>query len=787
MENMQEKLYSGSPDNKKGRWNWLMLGILVSLIAASIFTSFYGAFRSLVENYNKVALEGDQNVNWLYQNTYILYRDLYNVKNQCHESYMNIYLQEDSLSQWFLSQGTEISVQDQDRSDFQTESSEEKTVHGDESVLEISHELGERLDALAEIFLRIEDSYSVLNNAYGYVIQDHQTDCYVTNMSEEELVNLSIDSHFLLSFIFDSAGNVSVGEEIIADDPVSLRRTAGNAVKEIMQLNAAYEGLISGPVDCTVTYTVPQKTWRKNSDAFSYLLLDDRYTFEGHYSFSYLMVGYHSNVEYWNYEQYSGAPACLIFLTVFVFGLGIFLPVRTFRPWSERKICSLPVEGLALIGFLLLICYEPCMELVAFVAGGRANIVLEEYLSSYMGSILRDPVIIVGNVSVFTMLFLCVWFLGISVRPVREEGLWKYLRKRSLVWRLGGYIKNHVKSTIRSVYHYFLHVDLTKDSIKAIRRLVLFNALILAVISVTWLGGLGIVVVYSLVLYLILKKYISNLQKRYSILLKAVDEMAEGNLNVTIEEDLGVFEPFKPQIIKIQNGFKKAVDEEVRSQHMKTELITNVSHDLKTPLTAIITYVNLLKNPDLTEEQRREYLDTLERKSLRLKVLIEDLFEISKANSRNVTLNLMPVDIMSLIKQVALEMKDKLDEAQLDIRMNLTDEKVIISLDSQKTYRIYENLFSNVAKYALHGTRVYVNGFRIDDTVVITVKNISELELTVDPSELTERFVRGDAARNTEGSGLGLAIAKSFAELQGGSLEVEVDGDLFKVTTIWHV
>ena len=221
---------------------------------------------------------------------------------------------------------------------------------------------------------------------------------------------------------------------------------------------------------------------------------------------------------------------------------------------------------------------------------------------------------------------------------------------------------------------------------------------------------------------------------------------------------------------------------EVKSQRIKTELVTNMSHDLKTPLTAIITYVNLLKNEKPTEEQREEYLQILERKSLRLKSLIEDLFEFSKANSQNITLNIMDVDIMNLVKQVAFEMSDKINEAGLDVRMNLTEEKIILPLDNQKTYRIYENLFGNIAKYALTGTRVYVNGFRIGNTVVITLKNISAQEITVDSSELTERFVRGDQSRNTEGSGLGLAIVESFVELQGGTMELEVEADLFKVT-----
>lgn len=151
--------------------------------------------------------------------------------------------------------------------------------------------------------------------------------------------------------------------------------------------------------------------------------------------------------------------------------------------------------------------------------------------------------------------------------------------------------------------------------------------------------------------------------------------------------------------------------EEVKSQRMKSELITNVSHDLKTPLTAIITYVKLLQEPGVTQEQRKEYLETLDRKALRLKALIEDLFEVSKANSRNITLDIRDVDIVSMVKQVEFEMEDKLTDAGLEVRMSLPEEKVIVPLDSQKTFRIFENLFGNIAKYALPGTRVYVNGF----------------------------------------------------------------------------
>lgn len=268
------------------------------------------------------------------------------------------------------------------------------------------------------------------------------------------------------------------------------------------------------------------------------------------------------------------------------------------------------------------------------------------------------------------------------------------------------------------------------------------------------------------------------------MLLKATNEIAEGNLDVQIEGELGVFSPFRTEIEKIQSGFKKAVDQEVKSQKMKTELITNVSHDLKTPLTAIITYVNLLKD-EKDEEKRKDYVDVLERKSLRLKVLIEDLFEISKASSQNITLDLVSVDIVNLFKQVKLELDEKIKAADLEFKMNLPEEKIILTLDSQKTYRIFENLLVNITKYAMPHTRVYIDMMTEGEEAVIRMKNISAAELNFNPEEITERFVRGDTARNTEGSGLGLAIAKSFVELQKGTLKIETEADLYKVEIRW--
>ena len=727
-------------DNKKGTRTWLYRGILVCLAAAVIYTALYGLFRSRVEKMTQKSLDTFENVCWLYQNTYVLYRELYNRENQLQADYLDLYVTQNN--RWL---------------DMYT-------------------------NELSDAFVNIEENFSVLNDAYGYIIRSNKSDFYVTNMSETELANLSDRSYFLLSFVFDSAGYMSVGEDIRGNDTAALRKLAMRAPKGGLHLDTDSEIVLMAPVDCTVTYAVSKTDWENNNALMYDVWLREVSLGLGGNLFYY--SAYSLGYDAWYLYELAGALSYLLLFVSVVFVLSLILPLGNVRPWLEKRWCSLPLEVLLAAGCIVLGCASMMIEMVVLVASGQLASALASFLGHpYYADLVQVVPVLGVNILALTAFFMCAWYLGISLRAIRGLGLRRYLKERTLIWRFFRFLK----CQLLKIYHYFIHVDLTENSLNTLKKVVVINALILTAISVTWLGGLCIVVVYSFVLYFLLKRYFGDLQRRYRILLKAVDEMAEGNLNVSIEEDIGVFEPLKPRILKIQNGFKKAVDEEVKSQRMKAELITNVSHDLKTPLTAIITYVNLLKEPGLTEEQKKDYLDTLERKSLRLKALIEDLFEVSKVTSRNVTLNLMPVDIMNLVKQVSYEMQDKLDEAELDIRMNLMDEKITLSLDSQKTYRIYENLFSNVAKYALHGTRVYINGFQINDTVVITIKNISAQELTVDASELMERFVRGDQSRNTEGSGLGLAIAKSFAELQGGRLELEADGDLFKATTVWKV
>ena len=388
--------------------------------------------------------------------------------------------------------------------------------------------------------------------------------------------------------------------------------------------------------------------------------------------------------------------------------------------------------------------------------------------------------------AVWFLYFAVVYWAAGNLRRIFVLGPIPYFKEYSLLVSQKCGIRKGVKEAWETMGRWrkramdtLLDLKLSDVNNRMILKVVGLNFVILAVITCFWYYGLILLVIYSAVLFYFLRGYFRDIREKYDRLNIAAAAIANGDLKTEIPTDTGLFEPVAESLQKIQEGFGKAVEEEVKSQRMKTELITNVSHDLKTPLTAIITYVDLLKKEEDPGKQK-EYVEVLEKKSQRLKVLIEDLFEISKAGSGNVKLELMDVDVVNLFKQVKLELEDKIKKADLDFRCSYPEEKLTVRLDSQKTYRIFENLLVNIVKYAMPHTRVFIEILREDDQAVIRMKNISEQELNIQGQELTERFVRGDASRNTEGAGLGLAIVKSFVELQGGEFGIEIDGDLFK-------
>lgn len=269
-----------------------------------------------------------------------------------------------------------------------------------------------------------------------------------------------------------------------------------------------------------------------------------------------------------------------------------------------------------------------------------------------------------------------------------------------------------------------------------------------------------------------------------SRLIEGAKHLSEGDLSYKIDTAHlhGPFRRNADMLNRISSGCAVEVERRMKSEHLKTELLTNVSHDIKTPLTSIINYVDLLKKTDLQPKEAREYADVLERQSNRLKKLLEDLIEASKASTGNITVELAPTDAAELLRQAVGEYSERLTAQSLETVLRIGGESCTITADGRLLWRVFDNLLGNVVKYAMPGTRVYLDLTEQGGQSSIVVKNISREALNIDTDELMERFVRGDASRATEGSGLGLSIARSLTECMGGRFELSVDGDLFKVT-----
>ena len=506
------------------------------------------------------------------------------------------------------------------------------------------------------------------------------------------------------------------------------------------------------PKNLTITYAVPQKL-AANSNLSVYLT---------NYSTS-------------DYLKYS--MPYVVFAIAIIMLITLITPYQLFKEQKLLDVISRIKFGILAFMWCLvtgtLYVFSP--YLIAATSQKHMIDFYQEFGIQNLDKILT-PIINIGFWFVFFMLFVIFAYM---IKYLFHKGFKNYCKENTC---LGWIITNS-----QIILNKIVDFDLNDNINRSVLKIVLFNFVIISIISVFFVFGIFFSLVYSFIIFILLKKKFEDIQNDYQVLLNATRQLSNGNFGVKINEDVGVFNPLKDEFTHIKDGFEKAVNEEVKSQKMKTELISNVSHDLKTPLTSIITYIDLLKNDQLIDEDRKKYIEILERNSLRLKNLIDDLFEVSKVNSGNVHLDLVDVDIVSLIKQAQLESQDKLDEKNLDVRMNCSEEKIICYLDSSKTYRIFENLFINISKYALANTRVYIDLIQIDHQIQITFKNISEAEMTFNENEIVERFVQGDKSRNTSGSGLGLAIVKSFTELQKGQFKVEVDGDLFKSILTFNI
>jgi signal transduction histidine kinase len=327
---------------------------------------------------------------------------------------------------------------------------------------------------------------------------------------------------------------------------------------------------------------------------------------------------------------------------------------------------------------------------------------------------------------------------------------------------------------------YFAHKELTYHATAiwaSFFVLTLITALLFKIPGFTFLGFIVLCI-----LFLLFGRYLLFAVTSISYLIKETKKISDGDLTHKINETevTPSMRVLSKYINNISDGLSNAVDEKLKSERFKTELITNVSHDIKTPLTSIINYVDLLKKEDLDNETALQYIEVLDSKSQRLKTLIEDLVEASKASSGAITLQMQKLNLVELIKQTIGEFEDRLAGNDLEIDLADIEEPLYIYADGRSTFRILENVFSNVNKYAMKGTRVYIDLEANEEQVSVSVKNISATRLNISADELMERFVRGDISRNTEGTGLGLSIAQSLASLQSGTFSIVLDGDLFK-------
>ncbi len=384
-------------------------------------------------------------------------------------------------------------------------------------------------------------------------------------------------------------------------------------------------------------------------------------------------------------------------------------------------------------------------------------------LISYIIEILIYTVIVF--IAWAAVIFGAIW----TFETVSEENKWKQELKSAFLYRIANGMQD-----------LFLNRSIGLQS--------------LAILIITFLAGIGFVgafmqvelaVIYFILFFFIALPAFLIFLRRMGYLnriMKQTKDMAEGRLTTEIKvRGKSPFARHAANLNELREGVRKSMSEQAKSERLKTELITNVSHDLRTPLTSIITYTDLLKNPNITEEERNQYIDVLDKKSARLKTLIEDLFEVSKMASGNIELTKQRVDLTQLMKQAMGEHEEEFANANLDLRLIIPDEPIFAYVDGQKWWRVIDNLVVNTMKYSLEGTRVYVTLKKRGTEAEFIVKNVSKYEMSENVEELTERFKRADVSRHTEGSGLGLAIAQSIVDLHSGRLNIEVDGDLFKV------
>ena len=404
------------------------------------------------------------------------------------------------------------------------------------------------------------------------------------------------------------------------------------------------------------------------------------------------------------------------------------------------------------------------------------------YYDKWYGTMQFESIGFNDRTLTYILMICCFWwFYSMLVDLINNKK--QFFRHNSVTWLIKCYRRFENKKPFQKAMLWRVCVLISAETI-----LVILTAAAIASNS----NGAPFALIFIAIGIYLMYRYLRRFGKTVwdvGVLIDRIESLKNGDAEpvnyIYQESDLNTA---CENLALIQDGVQKTVDERIKSEHMKAELVTNVSHDLKTPLTSIISYADLLSREEDLPEHVREYIRILSQKSDRLKGLIQDLFDLSKASSGAMELEMEPIDIGKLVRQTLADMDEQIGQSDLTFRVNIPDTPVTINSDGKKLYRVFQNLFSNVLKYAMKGSRVYVDLTLADDTkAIIEIKNISNYEMNFNAEEILERFVRGDKTRSTEGSGLGLAIAQSFTIACGGSFDIKIDGDLFKVRLAFNI
>lgn len=464
-------------------------------------------------------------------------------------------------------------------------------------------------------------------------------------------------------------------------------------------------------------------------------------------------------------------------MMVFFIGLYIlFYPVsveQEVNPFAFMRKIKAEIKW-AFLGTVLCLAYIGMAFLDVYTMTGELQIALQMLGIPYAELV---PVVLQFIGMMLTGLFTAMGIF--EIKYMLTSGFCRYWKEDSLIGSICGNVKRRFEK--------LSEVDLSDKTDTVLLKYVLIQMVIVGVIACFWSFGIVLSVLYSVLLFFYIRKKLKKVQKDYQVLLKETHQLADGRFDEELTQDVGIFNALGDELKNVRIGFEKAVSEEIKSQNMKTELISNVSHDLKTPLTGIKNYAELLGQDNVSGQDKQVYLENLQHYIDRLNNLIEDLFEVSKVNSGNIELNPVELNVVALIQQAQAETEDLLKQKNLTVILDAPENGIVQALDGDKTYRIFENLFTNIAKYTLPGTRVYVSATAQPEYTEIVFKNISEAQMNFTPEEIVERFVRGDKSRHKSGSGIGLAIVKSFTEVQNGTFSIEIDGDLFKAVVRFKV